>query len=142
MTALEPPDPVRSRIMRAIRGRDTKPEWTVRRLLHGLGYRYRLHRRDLPGTPDLAFPRRRRAVFVHGCFWHGHDCPRGTRKPKRNAGFWAAKIARNAQRDGEAQARLVELGWASLVVWECGLKDRVALEATLRTFLGPPGKTR
>ncbi len=140
MILLEPPDPVRSRTMRAVKGRDTKPEWTVRRLLHGLGYRYRLHRRDLPGTPDLAFPARRRAVFVHGCFWHGHDCPRGTRKPKRNAEFWAAKIARNARRDGEAQARLADLGWASLVVWECGLKDRPALEATLQDFLGPSGQ--
>lgn len=141
MIELEPPDPARSRIMRAVKARDTGPERVVRRLLHRLGYRYRLHRVDLPGTPDLVFPGRRRVVFVHGCFWHGHACARGARAPKRNASYWSAKIARNVARDAEAQARLAALGWKALVVWECGLKDREALEARLRAFLGQPGVT-
>lgn len=137
----EPPDAARSSVMRAVRARDTGPEMVVRRLLHRLGYRFRLHRRDLPGTPDLAFPGRRRVIFVHGCFWHGHDCPRGARVPKRNADYWRAKIARNVARDAEQQAALAARGWAALTVWECALKDREALAADLVAFLGPPGVT-
>lgn len=137
--APEPPDAARSRTMRAVRGRDTAPERAVRGLLHAMGYRFRLHRRDLPGTPDLAFPARRAVVFVHGCFWHGHDCRRGARAPRRNAGYWAAKIARNGARDAATAAALAALRWRSFVVWECALRDPAALGAELRAFLGPPG---
>ena len=94
-----PPDAARSRVMRAVRGKDTRPELRVRRLLHRLGYRYRLHVAGLPGKPDLVFPARARVIFVHGCFWHGHDCLRGARPPRANAAYWTAKIARNVERD-------------------------------------------
>lgn len=127
----------RSAAMRAVKGRDTKPEMTVRRMLHGMGYRYRVQARGVPGRPDLAFTRRRRAVFVHGCFWHGHDCPRGVRVPKTNADFWRAKIARNRARDAEVAAKLAAIGWNALTIWECGLRDAGAVEAELRAFLGP-----
>lgn len=126
----------RSRIMRAVKGRDTGAEMVVRRLLHGLGYRYRLHRADLPGKPDLVFPGRRKAIFVHGCFWHGHSCGRGARVPKNNREYWTAKIARNRCRDEEIQERLRVAGWSALVVWECDLKDAAALAGRLRSFLG------
>lgn len=129
------PDPERSRIMRAVKSRNTGPEMTVRRLVHGMGYRFRLHRRDLPGVPDLAFPGRKKVVFVHGCFWHGHDCRRGARSPKENADYWRDKIARNRARDVKNQDALQSLGWGVLVVWECELKDRDALAARLRAFL-------
>lgn len=124
MTGHDPFDKTkRSAVMRRVKGKDTRPEMQVRRLLHAAGYRYRLHRRDLPGTPDLAFPGRRKAVFVHGCFWHGHDCRRGARQPKTNAGYWRAKIARNRERDARNRAALAGLGWGSLTVWECELKQ-------------------
>jgi len=136
-----PPDPVRSATMRAVKSRDTGPERAVRRLLHGLGYRFRLHDASLPGTPDIVFAARRKVVLVHGCFWHGHDCPRGARTPRRNADYWRAKIARNVARDAAADARLTTLGWGAFVVWECALKrapthDLAALKADLRGFLG------
>lgn len=121
--------------MARVKGKDTGPELKVRRLAHALGYRFRLHRKDLPGTPDLAFPARSKAIFVHGCFWHGHDCARGARKPKTRADYWAAKIARNRRRDEEAQAALAEMGWESLTLWECELKDVDALARRLREFL-------
>lgn len=122
--------------MRAVRSRDTAPEMQVRRMLHAMGYRYRLHSADLPGKPDIVFATRRRAIFVHGCFWHGHDCRRGARMPATNAAYWRAKIARNVARDRETLARLAALGWAALVVWECDLRERDALTARLRGFLG------
>jgi len=112
----------RSAVMRAVKAKDTTPELLLRRALHALGYRYRLHVRDLPGSPDLVFPARRAAIFVHGCFWHGHDCARGRRRPKANADYWAAKIDRNQERDAAALAALDEAGWRPLVVWECALK--------------------
>lgn len=122
--------------MARIRGKDTKPELSVRRLLHGLGYRYRLHRRSLPGTPDLVFPRRRKVVLVHGCFWHWHEaCRHAARLPKTRSTFWAAKLARNRARDAENARDLAELGWEAHVVWECEVKDREALAARLRAFL-------
>ncbi len=135
----DPWDAARSRVMRAVRGRDTGPERALRRMLHALGYRFRLHRADLPGRPDLVFPGRRAAIFVHGCFWHGHDCSRGARAPKRNARYWGAKIARNVARDAEAQAALKALAWRTLVVWECEMKPSATLETALRAFLGAPG---
>lgn len=127
----------RSQIMARVRGRDTGPELFVRRLLHRLGYRYRVQGRGLPGRPDLVFTRRRAALFVHGCFWHGHDCARGARTPKTNADYWSAKLARNRERDGEAEARLAEDGWRSLTIWECELGD-AALARRLAAFLGAP----
>lgn len=122
--------------MALIRSKDTAPEMAVRRLAHGLGYRHRLHRADLPGKPDMVFPSRKAVVFVHGCFWHGHDCKRGARKPKANAEYWQAKIGRNVERDAAAVAALAAMGWRSLVVWECELKDAAAVEQRLREFLG------
>lgn len=122
--------------MRRVKGRDTGPELTVRRLLWDAGYRYRLHRKDLPGRPDIVLPGRQAVVFVHGCFWHGHDCARGARRPKANADYWKAKIARNVGRDARVQADLIDIGWRPIIVWECELKDPAALEARLREALG------
>lgn len=122
--------------MRAVKGADTTPELAVRRLAHGMGFRFRLHRKDLPGKPDLAFPRLRKVIFVHGCFWHGHDCARGARVPVQNRDYWTRKVARNVERDRNAQSELQRLGWKSLVVWECEIKDQECLRRTLRRFLG------
>lgn len=129
-------DPARSAVMRAVKSRDSKAEMTVRRAAHALGYRFRLHRSDLPGTPDLVFPGRRTALFVNGCFWHGHDCPRGARAPKTNAEYWRAKIARNVARDARVEAELGALGWRAETIWECELKDAAALDERLRRCLG------
>lgn len=129
----ERPD-VRSRIMRAVGSRDTGPELTVRRLTHAMGYRYRLHRRDLPGTPDLVFPARRKVIFVHGCFWHMHSCPRG-RVPKTRQDYWLPKLERNRERDAENAARLLEMGWKALVVWECEIADLDSVRARVAAFL-------
>lgn len=128
----------RSERMSRVRGADTKPEMIVRRLAHGLGYRYRLHRRDLPGKPDLVFPSRRKAIFVHGCFWHRHPDPTCAlaRLPKSRLEFWRAKLEGNRERDERNEARLRDMGWGVLVVWECQLRDRPALERTIRGFLG------
>ena len=126
----------RSAVMRAVPGENSSAELKVRRLLTGMGLRYRLHRRDLPGSPDVAFPGRRIALFVHGCFWHGHDCRRGARLPKSNADYWLAKIARNRARDAEAAEALATLGWRAEVVWECELKDERALAPRLAATFG------
>lgn len=126
----------RSRIMRAVKGADTTPEMAVRRLVHRMGYRFQLHRKDLPGKPDLVFPRLRKAIFVHGCFWHGHGCPRGARLPVHNRDYWAAKIARNVRRDAEARRALETLGWTALVLWECETKDLARIKRHLKKFLG------
>lgn len=122
--------------MRAVKGADTTPELAVRRLAHGMGYRFRLHRKDLPGKPDLTFPRLRKVVFVHGCFWHGHDCARGARIPVQNREYWTRKVARNMERDRSVRSALQGLGWKSLVVWECEIKDLDRLRRELRRFLG------
>lgn len=111
----------RSKNMSCIRGKDTKPEMLVRRCLHSLGFRFRLHRRDLPGCPDVVLPRWRAVIFVHGCFWHRHGC-RNSRLPATRTEFWKAKLGRNAERDSEAGARLKASGWRVFVVWECALK--------------------
>ena len=126
-------DEQRSRIMRAVKSRNTQPEMTVRRLVHSMGYRYRLHRKDLPGKPDLAFISRRKAIFVHGCFWHGHDCPRGSREPKTNRDYWIPKIAKTRERDKATMERLWKMDWKTLVIWECEI-DR-SLSGKLRAFL-------
>lgn len=124
--------------MRRIRSTDTAPELAVRRLLYRLGYRYRLHRKELPGRPDLVFLKRRKVIFVHGCFWHVHTCNAG-RQPKTNQVYWSAKLARNVERDALNQAALLALGWESLVVWECQLHiPGLDLERTLVAFLGEP----
>ena len=111
----------RSRLMRSVRRKDTAPEIVVRKCAHALGYRFRLHRKDLPGKPDLVFPGRRKAVFVHGCFWHRHSCKRGT-IPGSNRGFWEEKLNRNAERDAAALSALERQGWSALVIWECEVK--------------------
>jgi len=128
-------DAARSAVMRAVKSRDTRPEMIVRRMTHAMGYRYRLHKKDLPGKPDLSFAARKKVIFVHGCFWHGHDCKRGARVPKTNRDYWLAKISRNRQRDAAHQQRLLELGWRSLIIWECELKDLPAARRRIQSFL-------
>jgi DNA mismatch endonuclease (patch repair protein) len=126
----------RSENMRRIRGRDTGPELTVRKLLRELGFTgYRLHRKDLPGRPDVAFVGRRKAVMIHGCFWHGHDCKEGVRKPKSSRDYWLPKIEGNRRRDEKHLSELTALGWDVLTVWECELKDRQTLEKKIRVFM-------
>lgn len=127
----------RSERMSRVRGKDTKPELAVRRLVHRMGYRYRLHRRDLPGTPDLVLPSRRKAIFVHGCFWHRHPDPKCklARWPKSRLEFWEPKLEGNRRRDQENQAKLRELGWSVLVVWECQIGYKEHIENIIRAFL-------
>lgn len=125
----------RSAVMRKVPGRNSSAELKARRLLRTLGVGYRLHRKDLPGSPDIVMAGRRLAIFVHGCFWHGHDCRRGARAPKAHADYWSAKIARNKDRDTRVQAELTALGWRPVVVWECELKDEAALNARFTTLL-------
>jgi len=112
----------RSAVMRRVKGRDTGPELAVRRILRAAGIGYRLGGGGLPGRPDLVMKGRRAVVFVHGCFWHGHDCARGARQPKANAAYWTGKIERNRARDSAAQAALEAAGWRVVTVWECGMK--------------------
>ena len=125
----------RSAVMRAVRSTDTAPERALRKTLREIAPGYRLHRKDLPGSPDIAYGRRRLAIFMHGCFWHGHDCKRGARPPRANAEYWRAKIERNKARDARAVAELEALGWRTLVVYECALKDPCALRARLAAAL-------
>jgi DNA mismatch endonuclease (patch repair protein) len=127
----------RSENMRRIKSKDMKPELVVRRLTHGLGYRYRLHRKDLPGKPDLVFGPRRKAVFVHGCFWHSHDDPNcaDSRIPGSNRGYWIPKLARNKERDLASAAALRAAGWEVLTVWECETRDATALKKRLAAFI-------
>ena len=131
----------RSWNMSRIRGKNTKPELLVRRLVHSKGYRFRLHGRSgsvrLPGKPDLVFAGRRKVIFVNGCFWHFHDCRVGQHAPKANAEFWAAKRSRTRERDADQRRQLQEAGWDVLTVWECELKDGSALESLLVDFLDP-----
>ncbi|HAY09617.1 MAG TPA: very short patch repair endonuclease [Thauera sp.] len=122
--------------MRRIRGKNTGPELAVRGLLRALGFTgYRLHRKDLPGRPDVAFVGRRKAILIHGCFWHGHDCKVGRREPKSNRDYWLPKIERNRRRDAAHQVELARLGWSVLTVWECELRDLPALSARLAAFM-------
>jgi DNA mismatch endonuclease, patch repair protein len=125
----------RSAIMRAVKSRDTAPELMLRAMLRSIRPGYRLHRADLPGKPDIVYGPRRLAIFMHGCFWHGHDCKRGARAPKNNAAYWSAKIARNRARDARHLEALAARGWRTLVVFECALKDKPALERHLREAL-------
>ena len=125
----------RSAVMRRVKGKDTTPELKVRKALTRLGARYRLHRKELPGKPDIVMAGRRLAVFVHGCFWHGHDCARGSRVPKQNRDYWTAKVGRNVARDARSRAELEAQGWRVETLWECELKDAAALETRLKALL-------
>jgi len=130
--------------MARIRGKDTGPEMTVRRMLHALGYRYRLHAKELPGRPDVVFRPRRKAIFVHGCYWHGHGCSRGGTGAKSNTEYWRPKIAKNRARDALHLETLTSNGWNVLVIWECETTDHEATMSRLHAFLGgdPPFKPR
>jgi DNA mismatch endonuclease (patch repair protein) len=125
----------RSAVMRRVKGANTTPEMKVRKALTRLGARYRLHRKDLPGNPDIVLPGRRLALFVHGCFWHGHDCARGARVPKQNRDYWVAKVARNVARDASSRGSLADQGWRVETIWECELKDAAALDRRLTELL-------
>ncbi len=123
--------------MRAVKATGTGPEMRVRRAAHALGYRYRLHAKSLPGKPDLVFPSRRIALFVHGCFWHGHDCARGARVPATNTAYWLAKVARNKARDKSVVAALRKSGWRTAVIWECETRDAEQLARLIARKLDP-----
>lgn len=132
----EPVSPARSALMARIGPKNSRPEMVVRKLAHRLGYRFRLHRRDLPGTPDIVFPVKKCVVFVHGCFWHRHnDCSRTT-TPKTRAEFWAEKFSRNVERDAKNVESLKEQGWDVLIIWECDTFDPNRVEGFLAKFLG------
>lgn len=124
----------RSALMARIRSKDTSPEVLLRSAIHGMGYRFRLYRRDLPGKPDIVFPGRRKVIFVNGCFWHGHNCRRG-RMPRSNRPYWLNKIETNKKRDALSKRRLTLLGWKWLVVWECELKSAGELRSKIAVFL-------
>jgi len=125
----------RSRIMAKVRGEDTLPEKLVRSLIHRMGYRFRLHLKDLPGKPDIVLPRHKKVIFVHGCFWHQHEgCPHAAR-PASNIEYWNKKLDRNMIRDRENMQKLEYLGWKVLVIWECETRDQERLIQTLKTFL-------
>jgi DNA mismatch endonuclease, patch repair protein len=124
----------RYRRMAAVKSKNTKPELLVRGILHGLGFRYRLHIESLPGKPDIVFSRKRKVIFVHGCFWHGHHCKRGIRIPTDKT-YWLPKLERNAERDKKDQQALAKLGWKVLVIWECETKSHVELVDRLKKFL-------
>ena len=121
--------------MRSIRKTDTKPELIVRRLAHRRGFRFRLHRRDLPGTPDLVFASRKKVIFVHGCFWHQHQCTLGNKQPRTNRDYWLPKFRRNVDRDAEAQRALAALGWDTLIIWECETRGKTGLAKRIAAFL-------
>jgi DNA mismatch endonuclease (patch repair protein) len=127
----------RSERMGRVRGKDTKPEMLVRRLVHGMGYRYRLHKHDLPGCPDLVFSRLRKVIFVHGCFWHRHPDPacRLARMPKSRLDFWSAKLEGNRLRDEKNQSTLLVMGWRFLVIWECEVRDMQNITKKIKSFL-------
>lgn len=134
----------RSRRMALIHGKDTKPEMAVRRLVHRLGYRYRLHQKGLPGRPDMVFPGRHAVILTHGCFWHRHPdpmCPLA-RLPKSRLDFWLPKLEGNKRRDEQVRARLEASGWRVLTIWECELRDLDAVTARLLSFLGPRAEQR
>ena len=129
----------RSEMMASIRSRNTAPELVVRRVAHRMGLRFRLQRKDLPGRPDLLFPKYRLALFVHGCFWHRHEGCRFASTPKSRTGFWTEKFATNVARDKRQEAALRELGWRVLVIWQCETKDEAAIERTLAQFINSGG---
>lgn len=124
----------RSWMMRRVRNQNTTPEIKVRKLIFAMGYRYRLHVKSLPGSPDIVFAGRKKAIFVHGCFWHMHDCKRGA-PPESNKNFWYPKLQRNKARDTENLIELERMGWKVLVIWQCQLKNLLELDAAIRAFL-------
>ena len=126
--------------MQSVKSRNTGPELIVRRLLHGMGYRYRLHRKDLPGRPDIALISRRKTIFVHGCFWHGHGCPKG-RLPKSRLEYWKKKLDENKKRDRTKQEQLRSLGWRVLVIWQCETRDMDVLALRIQDFVEGNEKT-
>jgi len=130
----------RSYIMSRVASKNTGPELAVRKLLHGLGYRYRLHKRGLPGSPDIVFQKRKKVIFVHGCFWHGHSCKYG-RLPESRPEYWGPKIGANRERDERNMQKLKELGWKTLVVWQCEIKEMETVRRRLIGFLGPARRT-
>lgn len=135
----DPIDAIRSRIMRSVRQAHTRPELIVRKILHNLGLRFRLHRRDLPGTPDIVLPRHRVAIFVHGCFWHRHpNCSKAT-MPKTRHEFWCDKFERNVERDRQKERALTEAGWRVLTIWECETRHLGKLKETMRAAFEPIG---
>lgn len=121
--------------MQKVRQRHTKPELIVRRTVHALGYRFRLHRKDLPGSPDLALPKHKIAIFVHGCFWHRHPGCRLASTPKSNSEFWNDKFRRNVERDSRKETELRDLGWRVMVVWECETRDPENLRRLIKNFI-------
>jgi len=121
--------------MAKVKGKDTKPERVVRSLLHSMGYRFRLHRRDLPGNPDIVLPKHKKVLFVHGCFWHGHKgCPR-SKRPTTNVDFWNAKLDKTIERDKRKLEELISLGWDTLVIWQCEIKNELKMQDILKNFL-------
>lgn len=129
----------RSRMMAGIKGRNTRPEMIVRRFLHANGYRFRLHRRDLPGSPDIVLPRFKTCIFVHGCFWHRHEGCRYATTPKTRTDFWQAKLAHNVERDARVRCALRADGWRVLTIWECELKNPTTILGHLLEMLSTPG---
>ncbi len=125
----------RSKNMARIRHADTAPEMRVRRMVHSMGYRYRLHRRSLPGCPDLVFPARKKAIFVHGCFWHRHEGCKYAYTPKSRKDFWIAKLEGNRERDKKNMAKLLQMGWKILVIWECETDDLDSLKNRIQEFM-------
>jgi DNA mismatch endonuclease (patch repair protein) len=124
----------RSQLMSRIRSKDTRPELAVRSILHRSGYRYRLHRKDLPGRPDIVLPRHRKIILVHGCFWHGHTCTLAS-KPKSNESYWSPKIQMNRERDSRNVQALVSMGWQVLELWECDIRKGAGLESAIQNFM-------
>lgn len=127
----------RSSNMRAIRNKNTLPEIIVRKLLHSVGYRYRLHRKELPGNPDIVFISRKKVIFINGCFWHQHTGCKRSSLPKSNSNYWIPKLERNKQRDNASKLQLIGLGWSSMVIWECEIKDIPKLLLQITNFLDP-----
>ncbi|MEL6915880.1 MAG: DNA mismatch endonuclease Vsr [Pseudomonadota bacterium] len=124
----------RRRIMQAVKSKETGPELVVRRLLHAMGYRFRLHRKDLPGRPDIVLPRHKKVIFVHGCFWHHHGCPKG-QLPKSRLDYWAPKLKENVKRDRTKMEQLESFGWHVLIVWQCETKDVASLTVRIQDFV-------
>lgn len=125
----------RSELMARVKSKDTQPEKVVRILLSKMGFRYRLHRKDLPGSPDLVFPSRRKVIFVHGCFWHGHNCTAGRNRPSSNKQYWTAKLEKNKKRDKNNLQSLAAIGWKSLIVWECKVKKTEYITELMKKYL-------
>lgn len=135
------PSEFRSAVMRAVRSTNTMPEMAVRKVVHSLGFRYRLHVEGLPGTPDLVFPSRRKVMFVNGCFWHGHQCKRGRRIPRTNRAYWIQKVASNTARDRRSLRLLRSSGWSCLVVWECEVRSTALAKRLVRFLSNKQGRS-